>query len=167
MTCISRRMDISSSLTYLQQNWPSYNYFHRKLARGPLPHAGVWVLPLTNAVPVAVIIPTYNRALAVLSVLEKIQACDPKPVEIWVHVDSADGTLESFLHEFPRYQRAGIADTIGWRWRAPSMLAETKYCRNIASRSRGTNICCSEMSANVETLNRLLNLPSKVREWRP
>jgi hypothetical protein len=56
----------------------------------------VWVLPLTNAVPVAVIIPTYNRALAVLSVLEKIQACDPKPVEIWVHVDSADGTLESF-----------------------------------------------------------------------
>jgi GT2 family glycosyltransferase len=40
--------------------------------------------------------------MAVLSVLEKIQACDPKPVEIWVHVDSADGTLESFLHErFP------------------------------------------------------------------
>ena len=45
-------------------------------------------------VPIAVLIPTYNRGAAVLSVLEKIQACDPQPSEIWVHVDQADGMLE-------------------------------------------------------------------------
>src|SRR5262249_19180189 len=57
---------------------------------------------MQNTVPAAVIIPTYNRGLAVLSVLEKIQQCDPLPREIWIHVDSADGTLEGVLHErFP------------------------------------------------------------------
>jgi GT2 family glycosyltransferase len=51
---------------------------------------------------VAVIIPTYNRGLAVLSVLEKIQECDPKPAETWVHVDLADGILERELgRRFP------------------------------------------------------------------
>jgi GT2 family glycosyltransferase len=50
-----------------------------------------------STAPVAVIIPTYNRELAVLSVLEKIQGCDPKPAEIWVHMDLADGVTESEL----------------------------------------------------------------------
>jgi glycosyltransferase involved in cell wall biosynthesis len=52
--------------------------------------------------PVAVIIPTYNRGGAVISVLEKVLACDPQPAEIWVHIDQNDGVLERHLMErFP------------------------------------------------------------------
>jgi GT2 family glycosyltransferase len=55
-----------------------------------------------NTTQVAVIIPTYNRGLRVLSVLEKIQTCEPQPAEIWVHVDRADGAVESKLNrQFP------------------------------------------------------------------
>ncbi len=51
---------------------------------------------------VAVIIPTYNRGSAVVSVLEKVLACDPQPAEIWVHIDQNDGALERHLMElFP------------------------------------------------------------------
>jgi GT2 family glycosyltransferase len=50
---------------------------------------------ITNRV--AVIIPTYNRGSAVISVLERIKNCDPSPSEIWIHIDSADGRLESEL----------------------------------------------------------------------
>src|SRR5262249_39691435 len=40
--------------------------------------------------------------MAVVSVLEKIKTCDPKPAEIWIHIDMADGMLEGVLHEqFP------------------------------------------------------------------
>jgi GT2 family glycosyltransferase len=57
---------------------------------------------LTNIAQVAVIIPTYNRGSAVLSVLQRIQDCDPKPAETWVHVDLADGILERDLRRlFP------------------------------------------------------------------
>src|SRR5213080_2211327 len=57
---------------------------------------------MTNTVPITVIIPTYNRGSAVISVLEKIQKSDPKPTEIWIHIDLPDGTLECALHEqFP------------------------------------------------------------------
>jgi GT2 family glycosyltransferase len=57
---------------------------------------------MTETVPVAVIIPTYNRGMAIVSVLEQILRCDPKPAEIWVHVDLADGELELVLHRrFP------------------------------------------------------------------
>ena len=56
--------------------------------------SATWNARLTNTVPIAVIIPTYNRGLAVISVLNKIQACDPKPVEIWIHIDLSDGGLE-------------------------------------------------------------------------
>ena len=53
-------------------------------------------------VPISAIIPTYNRGMAVLSVLEKIQECDPKPGEIWVHIDLSDGILERELNRrFP------------------------------------------------------------------
>jgi len=52
--------------------------------------------------PVAVVIPTYNRGSAVVSVLEKVLACDPQPAEIWVHIDQNDGVLERHLMErFP------------------------------------------------------------------
>lgn len=52
--------------------------------------------------PVAVIIPTYNRGTAVVSVLEKVHACNPQPAEIWVHIDQSDGLLERQLIErFP------------------------------------------------------------------
>src|SRR5262249_17853871 len=56
-----------------------------------------------RVVPVAVFIPTYNRGRAVLSVLDKIQMCDPQPGEIWVHIDLDDGLLEKEIHaRFPR-----------------------------------------------------------------
>ena len=55
-----------------------------------------------RTVPIAVVIPTYNRGLAVCSVLSKIYACDPKPAEIIVHVDLADGLVEEKLRgRFP------------------------------------------------------------------
>jgi glycosyltransferase involved in cell wall biosynthesis len=42
--------------------------------------------------PIAVVIPTYNRGKAVLSVvLERIEAYDPKPAEIWVRIDLGNG----------------------------------------------------------------------------
>jgi GT2 family glycosyltransferase len=57
---------------------------------------------MISTASVAAIIPTYNRGVAVTSVLEKIEQCDPKPTEIWIHIDAADGSLESLLRErFP------------------------------------------------------------------
>jgi GT2 family glycosyltransferase len=57
---------------------------------------------MSSTVPVAVVIPTYNRGLRVLDVLERIRGFDPQPSEIWVHVDQADGAVESELHRrFP------------------------------------------------------------------
>jgi glycosyltransferase involved in cell wall biosynthesis len=52
---------------------------------------------MTDFVPVAVVIPTYNRGLTILTTLERIFACDPLPAEIWVHIDAADGKLEHTL----------------------------------------------------------------------
>jgi GT2 family glycosyltransferase len=57
---------------------------------------------ITRKVPIAVIIPTYNRGLTVTRALKKIEKCDPKPAEIWAHIDLADGALEGVLREqFP------------------------------------------------------------------
>lgn len=57
---------------------------------------------MAETAPVAVVIPTYNRGSAVVSVLEKVLACDPQPAEIWVHIDQNDGVLERHLNErFP------------------------------------------------------------------
>jgi GT2 family glycosyltransferase len=50
---------------------------------------------MTDTVPVAVVIPTYNRGLAIFSTLRRIYACDPRPMEVLVHIDAADGTLEA------------------------------------------------------------------------
>jgi GT2 family glycosyltransferase len=69
---------------------------------------------MTNTVPVAALIPTYNRGSAVFSVLEKIEACEPRPVEIWVHVDQADGSLERELHRrFPQVRALTSATRLG------------------------------------------------------
>ena len=62
--------------------------------------------PVDSSAPVAVIIPTYNRGVAILSVLEKIQACNPKPAEIWVHFDLGDGVLEREVQR--RFPDVGI-----------------------------------------------------------
>lgn len=61
---------------------------------------------MTATAPVAVFIPTYNRGLAVISVLEKIQECDPQPAEVWVHVDLADGRLEGEINR--RFPSVGV-----------------------------------------------------------
>ena len=52
---------------------------------------------MINIASVAVIIPTYNRGLAVLPTLRRISKCNPKPAEVWVHIDAADGLLEAQL----------------------------------------------------------------------
>jgi len=48
-------------------------------------------------VPVTVGIPTWARGEKVLTVLEKIFACDPQPAEVIVHIDAPDGQLERVL----------------------------------------------------------------------
>jgi GT2 family glycosyltransferase len=69
---------------------------------------------MTSTVPVAVLIPTYNRGSTVLSVLEKIQRCDPCPSEIWIHVDQTEGTLESELHRrFPNVRVLASVTRLG------------------------------------------------------
>jgi len=61
---------------------------------------------VTRTVPLAVVIPTYNRGSAVLRVLEKIYDCQPEPSEIWVHIDLADGELEREVNR--RFPEVGI-----------------------------------------------------------
>jgi GT2 family glycosyltransferase len=69
---------------------------------------------VTEKAPVAVIIPTYNRGRAVISVLERVLACDPLPAEIWVHVDRSDGLLERDLKDrFPGVHVLTCADRLG------------------------------------------------------
>jgi GT2 family glycosyltransferase len=69
---------------------------------------------MSRTVPVAVVIPTHNRGSAVISVLEKIQTCDPRPIETLIHVDQADGSLERELNRrFPRVRVLASADRLG------------------------------------------------------
>jgi GT2 family glycosyltransferase len=69
---------------------------------------------LTGVAPVAVIIPTFNRGKALYSVLDKIQRCNPKPAETWVHVDLADGVLERDLRRlFPNLKVLTSAMRLG------------------------------------------------------
>jgi GT2 family glycosyltransferase len=69
---------------------------------------------MRRTVPVAVIIPTYNRGLRVTSVLEKVLRCDPQPAEILVHIDLADGTLESVLQDrFPNVRVLAASTRLG------------------------------------------------------
>jgi GT2 family glycosyltransferase len=57
---------------------------------------------VTRIVPVAVIIPTYNRGTATLTLLQKIQECDPGPAAVFIHVDEGNGTLEdTLIRRFP------------------------------------------------------------------
>jgi GT2 family glycosyltransferase len=69
---------------------------------------------MRNTVPVAVIIPTYNRGAAVVSVLEKIEQCDPAPQEILIHVDLADGIVErEVTRRFPDVRVLTSATRLG------------------------------------------------------
>jgi GT2 family glycosyltransferase len=69
---------------------------------------------MTGTVPVAVIIPTYNRGTAIFAVLERIAACDPAPAEILVHIDSGDGILDRDLkRRFPKVQILSSARRLG------------------------------------------------------
>jgi GT2 family glycosyltransferase len=61
---------------------------------------------MDTSVPITVIIPTYNRGMAILSVLEKIHLCDPRPAEILVHIDLSDGILERELNR--RFARVRV-----------------------------------------------------------
>jgi len=64
--------------------------------------------------PVAVVIPTYNRGSAVVSVLERVLACDPQPAEIWVHIDQNDGVLErDLMARFPAVHILTSAGRLG------------------------------------------------------
>jgi GT2 family glycosyltransferase len=57
---------------------------------------------MSNPASVGVIIPTFNRGLAVLSTLHRLTHCDPPAAEIWIHIDAADGALERELaRQFP------------------------------------------------------------------
>jgi GT2 family glycosyltransferase len=57
---------------------------------------------VASVVPIAVIIPTFDRGSRVLLTLRTIAACNPMPAEIWVHIDVADGALENELSaQFP------------------------------------------------------------------
>ena len=69
---------------------------------------------VTEKAPVAVIIPTYNRGSEIISVLERVVACDPQPTEIWIHVDRSDGVLERDLIErFPGVHVLSSASRLG------------------------------------------------------
>ena len=61
---------------------------------------------MAGTVPIAVIIPTYNRGMAVLSALEKIEKCEPRPAETWIHIDVSDGLLERELNR--RFPKVGV-----------------------------------------------------------
>jgi GT2 family glycosyltransferase len=57
---------------------------------------------MKTTAPITVIIPTYNRGMKVLSVLEKIRLCEPGPAAIIIHIDLSDGNLEAELKKrFP------------------------------------------------------------------
>ena len=60
------------------------------------------------------VIPTYGRGDRICVTIEKLQACDPGPSEIWVHVDQATGELEGELsRKFPSVRVIASKDGIG------------------------------------------------------
>ena len=57
---------------------------------------------MVRTVPISVVVPTYHRGEAVLSVIRSLQQCDPTPVEVLVHIDKSDGNLETQIsNKFP------------------------------------------------------------------
>ena len=54
---------------------------------------------MVQTVSVAVVIPTYGRGKRVFTTLERVMKCDPRPEEIWVHVDGPDDRLEAEIKE--------------------------------------------------------------------
>jgi GT2 family glycosyltransferase len=71
-------------------------------------------MSVDSIVPIAVIIPTYNRGKAVFRVLEKVLGCNPQPAEILVHIDLSDGKLERDLDtRFPNVRVLSSATRLG------------------------------------------------------
>jgi GT2 family glycosyltransferase len=69
---------------------------------------------MATTVPIAVIIPTYQRGNRVFVTLAKILLCDPLPAETWVHVDQSDGKLEVELAQrFPAVRILSSRDRLG------------------------------------------------------
>jgi len=52
-----------------------------------------------STAPITVGIPTFGRGIRVLQVLEKLEACEPKPFEIFVYIDDADKKLAQFIQD--------------------------------------------------------------------
>jgi GT2 family glycosyltransferase len=69
---------------------------------------------MLQTAPVAVIIPTYGRGKRVFKTLDVVMRCDPRPEEIWVHVDGSDGRLEEDIKEyFPSVRVISSAHRVG------------------------------------------------------
>lgn len=69
---------------------------------------------MTAFVPIAVVIPTYNRGDAVLRTLHRVFACVPHPSEVWVHIDASDGRLaEALARQFPQVHVLTSAARLG------------------------------------------------------
>jgi GT2 family glycosyltransferase len=78
-------------------------------------------------VPVAAFIPTYNRGTAVLQALQRIEDCEPRPAEILVHVDAANGSLEAEIAQrFPRVRILTSPTRLGPGGGRHRLLAECK-----------------------------------------
>ncbi|HMK89735.1 MAG TPA: glycosyltransferase [Methylocystis sp.] len=69
---------------------------------------------MAKIVPVAVVIPTFNRCDRLCHVLERILRCDPAPAEIWVHVDGADAHVaDEVRRRFSGVNVIGSRDRVG------------------------------------------------------
>ena len=63
---------------------------------------------------VAVIIPTFGRGQAALSVVQRVSSLSPAPDEIIVHVDRSDGALEqALIREFPSVKVLSSSERMG------------------------------------------------------
>jgi len=64
--------------------------------------------------PIAVVIPTYGRGARVAATLNAIARCDPRPEEIWLHVDQAAAfPREGFARSFPDVRVVCSATRLG------------------------------------------------------
>lgn len=66
---------------------------------------------MVQTASVAVVIPTYGRGRRLFTTLERVMKCNPRPKEIWVHVDNSDGRLEADIKA--HFPSVGIISTTG------------------------------------------------------
>jgi len=68
-------------------------------------HKGTWLHGSSTTVPVSAIVTAYERPIQTVTTIEKLQACEPPPFEILVHVDGGRPEVARLLHErFPKLQ---------------------------------------------------------------